>query len=177
VKSTIATDEVLSFQEREFEYYRKPCNDTSDQEVVKEKNGSVSEDVYEAQKREMQYYQQLKQKISIKSSSPLSPPSPAMGSRNAALMHQFICSSSTDPIRHQLKEQRKLNTAIGLVGCGVVGGLVFGPAGVIIGGTAGGFVTNKVSKIGERQGERKWDKMIVQNEANISNEFNTGILT
>ena len=69
------------------------------------------------------------------------------------------------PQRKQMKQERKAKTATGTIGGAIVGGLALGPAGVILGGAAGGLVTRKICKAGEKRAQRKFEQRNVQKVA------------
>jgi len=66
-------------------------------------------------------------------------------------------SDAVHPNRPVWKQTRGSKTAAGAAGGAIVGGVIFGPAfpvGMVLGGAAGGYVTNKLSKSGERRAQR-----------------------
>lgn len=70
-------------------------------------------------------------------------------------------SDAVHPNRLVWKQTRGSKTVAGAAGGAIVGGVMFGPAfpvGMVLGGAAGGYVTNKLSKCGERRAQRKWEQ-------------------
>jgi len=201
-KGSSVTDDIFAAQEREFDYYRKPFGE-SNRDERRNSASSISKDVYDSQKRAMNHYQSKKAPIQTHTrrnsfggvpdsvNNSLSPPSNTriashyyyhyqnMNNRYATMDNaQFTANATlTGSMKQEVKERRKLTTAVGLVGGGVAGGLIFGPAGAVIGSTAGGVITNRVTRMGERQAQRKWEKAVVQNSADISKQFNPGYFT
>ena len=77
-------------------------------------------------------------------------------------------SDAVHPNRLVWKKTRGGKTVAGAAGGAIVGGVIFGPAfpvGMVLGGAAGGYVTNKLSKCGERRAQRKWEQTNYQRVA------------
>jgi hypothetical protein len=77
-------------------------------------------------------------------------------------------SDAVHPNRLVWKQTRGTKTCAGAAGGAIVGGVIFGPAfpvGMVLGGAAGGYVTNKLSKHGERRAQRKWEQSNYQQAA------------
>lgn len=80
-------------------------------------------------------------------------------------------SDAVHPNRPTWKKTRGNKTAAGATGGAIVGGILFGPAfpvGMVIGGAAGGYAANKISKTGERRAQREWEQAKFQQGATKS---------
>ncbi len=88
-------------------------------------------------------------------------------------------SDAVHPNRLVWKHTRSGKTAAGAAGGALVGGVMFGPAfpvGMVLGGAAGGYVTNKLSKSGERRAQRKWEQSNFQRVAAHSAAVNAAMV-
>jgi len=80
-------------------------------------------------------------------------------------------SDAVHPSRPVWKATRGAKTTTGALAGAVVGGICAGPLfpiGIYVGGAAGAYATNKISKIGERRAQRCWEQSNFQKAAKQS---------
>jgi hypothetical protein len=76
-----------------------------------------------------------------------------------------IGSDSIHPRKTEMKRERHVKMAVGVVSGALVGTLVLGPVGTVLGAPIGCYTANKLSKQGERRAQRKWEQRSVQDAA------------
>jgi hypothetical protein len=83
-------------------------------------------------------------------------------------------ADAVHPKKKNMKKERKRRTAAGAVAGMAVGGLILGPAGVFVGGAAGGMAANKIHKCRERRAQRKYEQTCFQQAATRSKTAQAG---